>query len=581
MIREMFTFKDKSVLNDMFKKSSYTFVATNLQFDICTLIREENKEYLLRPMIRGSRFIAADLVKPHNHGKVKCIDTLSFFPFGVKTLGQYIAGVNKIIPPAWLGRRPQKRHELKYLKIYCMRDAEISYKTMRFISEFCAELNINLKKTAAATALNFWRRNFLDRVIFQMKPELIEKHYLAYYGGRTELFRRGKIGDGYKFYDVNSLYPSVMRNAFPDPNSVRHVTNSEEKLIDEYEGISHARIIAPKYMKRPFLPYRHESGKLLFPLGEWDAWYSHVELRYAKSLGYKIKKVYETIYYTKKWYPFKKFVDFCYERRLRYKKEGNVPKEKFMKLLMNSLYGKFAQKSSGDQEIIHIDSLTVDKMDDMAYKGYEEDIVGEHGDWRYFTRKKTRSYPAFVIPILSLYTTAYARIVLYEYLKDDDSVVYVDTDSIVTKKNLKTSDRLGNMKLEYDLIDGCFVRPKFYHVSFRKDDKIVTKVKVKGTRIRDIEQFNKVIDDHAEVITERFATFKLCNRLFNGKYMTYNQIYKARKFLSLEDNKRIWAKGFDRHRLIGSRPLTIRDGAITNKRTHVLTKAEQEVYGNI
>ena len=92
------------------------------------------------------------------------------------------------------------------------------------------------------------------------------------------------------YYDYNSLYPSVMLNSYPDPNTLNVTYKNETSYIESFDGISEVEIYSPK-VKYPLLPYRTED-KLLFPYGTFRGYYTHIELREAMLLGYVIKKVF-------------------------------------------------------------------------------------------------------------------------------------------------------------------------------------------------------------------------------------------------------------------------------------------------
>jgi hypothetical protein len=138
----------------------------------------------------------------------------------------------------------------------------------------------------------------------------------------AEKFKKD-FNDKYYYYDINSLYPSCMIKKYPKPSSAKYSQENTQYYIKKYHGVSDIKISCP-YMKYPLLPYRsRKSGKLLFPYGKFRGHYSHIELCKALSLGYKILKVYSSIYYTKTFYPFKKYIEDLYKKRLYYKEQDN------------------------------------------------------------------------------------------------------------------------------------------------------------------------------------------------------------------------------------------------------------------
>lgn len=75
-------------------------------------------------------------------------------------------------------------------------------------------------------------------------------------------------GENLDYYDVNSLYPFVMKmKEFPLPigNGTWHGNLSEHKLEDLF-GFIEAFVSCPPSIRNPLLPYRdQDSDVLLFP----------------------------------------------------------------------------------------------------------------------------------------------------------------------------------------------------------------------------------------------------------------------------------------------------------------------------
>jgi hypothetical protein len=112
----------------------------------------------------------------------------------------------------------------------------------------------------------FKNRYIGNKAYYRHDPQDLLDEFQSYYGGRTEVFCRGKIED-YNYYDFNSLYPSVMMNKFPDPNTFRRNTRNIIDYIKNYDGCSKVDIFAPKNIKYHLLPYR-TNNKVVFPHGD-------------------------------------------------------------------------------------------------------------------------------------------------------------------------------------------------------------------------------------------------------------------------------------------------------------------------
>ena len=171
----------------------------------------------------------------------------------------------------------------------------------------------------------------------------------------------------------------------------------------------------------PCLPYRSEK-EILFPYGRLIGSYCYPEIRQALKDGGKINKIFWAIEYKNGCDPFSGYVNTCYRNRMESSTQFD---DKFWKMMMNSLYGKFAARD---------ELLTISR--DV------ENVI---------TSASSNSNV-----IWSAYVTSYARLVLLDYLRTAKDVYYCDTDSVFTPGEMKTSKILGALKLE-----GVYSRAEF------------------------------------------------------------------------------------------------------------------------
>jgi hypothetical protein len=152
---------------------------------------------------------------------------------------------------------------------------------------------------------------------------------------------------------------------------------------------------------------------------------------------------------------FKSFVDNMYKLRNDYKEKGNNQYQYMTKILMNSLYGKFGQRSP-DTEIVHIDDtkLTERKTIHDLETGQTHTYLIINGVW-IEEKDKIDGYNTFVaIPsFVTSYARAYlARLILMAGM---NNVYYCDTDSLFLNKagknnlsHLMHDTKLGYLKIE-------------------------------------------------------------------------------------------------------------------------------------
>lgn len=505
-------------------------VATNLGFDLTSLFWKTKYWNKIKLISRGSDILSASYDLGNNHGKIHFIDTFNYARFSVNDLGK-ILGVPKLEKPDWLGeRKPNNKQEEQELKMYNKRDCKITCDFMYYLQEGINQAGGNLKITIASTSLDVWRRGHLNMNLtkesYILKDDKInELIFGAYYGGRTEVFKRGLFKD-VNYYDVNSLYPSVMRKKFPVPHSVKKVYNPDIHYVLNYEGVTECEVKSPP-LNIPLLPIKIK-GKLIFPVGKFKGTWNNVELRKALQLGYTINPINQIIY-TETFYPFKSYVDKFYEMRLKAKKDGNNM-ELIYKLLLNSLYGKFAQKNRQNLIIKMIENITNDEFIKYA-KCPDKNPSFILKDGIIMDIQKSIFNGNFSFPILSSYTTSYARLLMYDYLQKYD-VIYMDTDSIVIKEEIKnTGKELGMMKHEGKISEAIFIKPKMYLM-----DK---SVKVKGINKCNKKDFETILRGGS---VKKIKFSKLRESIRRG--FNPNTKISINKTLNLEDNKRLWSERF-------------------------------------
>jgi hypothetical protein len=387
-----------------------------------------------------------------------------------------------------------------------------------------------------------------------------EKIYEAYYGGRTEVYKRGVIkssgNDLWRYYDVNNLYGFTMLKEYPVPQSMMYEPLRNFNLL-RFMGVSKFKVQVP-YMRYPPLPYRKD-GKLIFPYGTLIGHWTHAEVLYAESIGCKILDMCDTVYYKRSDFLFKDYITYMYEKRLEEKKKeketGKTSLSVFYKLLNNSLYGKFATKEINNTEffIASSDEVINEKID-KAGRGAKFNI--QRNEMSYYTNSKDYD-GIYSMPILSCYVSSYARIHIHKYILELEPI-YVDTDSCITLKECKDSKELGEMKLEHTVKKGTIIKPKMYFI----DDEI----KVKGVRtphtdnkaddIKKIERIKHNLLNSLPVRYEKFVKMKEGAK----RGLVINSIIVVEKNVDLEDDKRNWnGKKFNPQELQDSEPLEVQD----------------------
>jgi hypothetical protein len=256
-------------------------------------------------------------------------------------------------------------------------------------------------------------------------------------------------------------------------------------------------------------------------------------LRYAVSVGCKILKTHNTIYYPVVCRPFKQIVNVLYNLRNDYKKEVPYnPMEFVVKILMNSLYGKFGEKFGVIKSPIHKTSITEEQLTNGV-------VTDKIDDWYYISEIKDPA--SHCIPIWAVYVTAYARIKMCKTMTmlntaNPNSVIYTDTDSIITRDTLPTGKGLGEFKLEQKIKTGYFVRPKLYLLE-DEDGTAHTTSKGVPKKIMTPEVFMDLINN-PKIKYTKIVKYKESIR----RRLQPNEVIDTSKILNLEDTKRDWGE---------------------------------------
>lgn len=543
--------------NPIFKNS--VVFATNLSFDFFGTFFSHKESKHFYTLFRGSDLL---LAKTHFYKKgfyhepkmktkslksIMFIDSLNYAKLSVSKMGK-ILGKPKLEHPDCLGKHPTSKQEWNALSEYNFRDSYITFDFMKFLISSFEHLGASFKNTLASTSMSLFKNKYLDTHYIQPDEEILLEQFESYYGGRTEALKRGSFKN-YNYYDFNSLYPSVMRDyVYPDPNSLRITHKNTNFYINTYHGVSHVTVHVPDHIKYPVLPHRTETGKVLFPTGNLEGWYTHIELREASKQGCVITKVFKTHYFTKECEPFKEFVNDLYNLRKVYKTQKN-PMEYVVKITMNSLYGKFGQKFIDRDNWVHESQVNIDDLTRF-------DTFERKGDFIRISKPWSRP-SAFCIPIWASYVAAYGRIKLHRAIVETNPV-YCDTDSLITDKTLPESKELGELKLEMKVKEGIVVRPKFYALLSADNDEYV-KIKGLGKRLSYFEFMGLIkspLTDDGKTMPVKYNKFTKFKEALRRDFIP-NEIIEVKKEFSLEDEKREWSGRFMEEELQDSHPLCL------------------------
>lgn len=313
------------------------------------------------------------------------------------------------------------------------------------------------RMTIASNAMNFFKDTISKKRFEEwFKPPLYDKDLRqAYKGGFTylnEIYRGKEVKEGIVL-DVNSLYPSVM---YYSPMPYGEGIYFDGKYVpDKLYNLYIQNITCQFRIKKDMIPTIQIKNNLSFVPTEYlsssngesiNLTLTNVDLK----LFLEHYDIYDVSYnwgwkYKSSTKIFKSYIEYWNELKVKATKEGNKPLRTIAKLMLNSLYGKFAASPEGRSKIPYLDNNIV------KYKLSE-------------LEERT----AYYLPI-SIFITSWAR---DKTIRSAQAVyhrfIYADTDSLHLEgtdipENLLISDtELGKWKIESTFKRGKYLRQKCY-----------------------------------------------------------------------------------------------------------------------
>lgn len=345
--------------------------------------------------------------------------------------------------------------------------------------------SVHVKATASGTAYEAWKRTIAPGVVYWRQAIKVESFLRkCYHGGlvsvNAEYMKEYEVVD---VVDINSSYPANMRKGVP-AGRARYAT-----IIHEgYPGYYHCKATIPDDAILPIVPHRSESGQLSWPAGGGviDTYVSSIEIEHCQKLGVIFDEV-EGYYFPEGLcYPFGEFVDICEGLRATHAKK---PLEIVVKLMQNSLYGRFGMKPEGRLLIYDPEGQP---------DGYES-VYDPHTNTtipNLYYKEEIRK-ACYMLPHWAAWITANARILLDEgtEMAGRENVRYRDTDSgHMTGDGLaRIAPLIGNKYGQFKVEDKKFNYrvhcPKGY--TYKGTQKgvagLVTKATAKGIPQKQIE----------------------------------------------------------------------------------------------
>lgn len=394
-----------------------------------------------------------------------------------------------------------------YLKSDCVN-------TYNMITGFVRKYGLHL--TQAGAAFKTWQK-----MSGQDAPKSDAMYYAQfhryYVGGRVQCFSRGTADLDFKVADINSAYPWAMLDNHPLTTlHSSFLTWQLPRVLKEIEKRGPGAVfVSLRAISKGAFPWRGPDNALYFPDDNIEREY-HVtgwELLAGLDTGtVRVREVTLTHIFHQMT-NFKDYILHFYNLRKEAKKNGNKEDDLFAKLLMNSLYGKFAANPDGyaaytivpaefanligDAALAKEMALQCGKVTRKYDLGRVDEKTGEPvykfsgmlGQWALAERPLDFFEKTYYNIATSASITGCVRAYLWRTLCASDTPLYCDTDSIAAvafKPDVLFSGELGAWKDEGDFDYYAIAGKKMYAFREKKPNEDGTrkwKSASKGVRL--------------------------------------------------------------------------------------------------
>lgn len=241
--------------------------------------------------------------------------------------------------------------EKEEIKSYCWEECRFLVDLGNQLDEALIDADLEIKQYHGAGAIAnvlLKRERANDYIVRRPDNDLLWDAILrGFFGGRIETFIAGFVPDPVFSYDINSAYPTAIKQ-LPDMKNGTWVRTRTYDPDAEFALWRVRWTLNEQERLAPF-PFRHKDGSIYY-VANGEGWYHAPEVREAmRAYGGKrgTIDIRDGVVFRpdSNLRPFS-WVEAIYRERQQAKREGHK-REKVLKLGMNSLYGKFAQGVSG------------------------------------------------------------------------------------------------------------------------------------------------------------------------------------------------------------------------------------------
>lgn len=386
---------------------------------------------------------------------------------------------------------------------------------------------------------------------------------ISFTGGHVDVYI--PYGQNVHCYDINSLYPSIMKST---PMAINKPKFFEGEELDIWSkrpyGFFDVEITAPSNISHPIIQTRittPQGYRTVAPLGKWRDVLSSIEIYNAlDNFGYKFKINRGYLFDTEIVYD--QYIDHF--NNIKAISDKGSAMYLIAKLLMNGLYGKTGQNyrfkdhvlGSVDQYQSYIQNekykvSDVIKIDDdlLLFSIFDKkkynivDLVSDLDEGTIANLwPQLKNYSGCVAHASTISAGARVKMSLFikELLAKGYKIFYMDTDSLFIDKllpeNMVSSTALGKFKLEYVFKEAVFLAPKVYG-GILEDGKEL--IKIKGLS-------HKTIQNEVKFLMLKSLLQKDASKIFNQTKIrrdfensTINLLNQTYELIPTENKKKL------------------------------------------
>jgi hypothetical protein len=325
----------------------------------------------------------------------------------------------------WFERDVRNKHKsqiVKYLKKDC---SGLWTLCVRFLERFGNKITIGAAARKELKSFHEIGESFNEDADFIVrgikyepdergeKTKIVRREYSYFFGARVERYKVGVFKGNIKVFDVNSMYPHVMRS-FEHPIGWPVVGTQITDNTFFISARGHNRGAFPTRTKAGIkfdVPY----GVFSVSIHEWIA---------AQEMGlFDCDEILETLDFAEHT-NFAAFVDHYYKSRKIAKEDGDKISALFFKFLLNNSYGRFAINPAN-----YTDNKITGDDTDLRLAGWKPEVIMMDLGKTIWSKPSDNTTFSNVATGASI--TGAARSVLMRAIPNAVNPLYVDTDCII------------------------------------------------------------------------------------------------------------------------------------------------------